>query len=68
MLIAWRHLAGVRTAVVHRSMRLPHEGDDLERAQLQPLGGFDLRASLVVLHSSQDDSWLFCCRDTARRL
>ena len=68
MLIAWRHLAGVRTAVAHRSMRLPHEGDDLERAQLQPLGGFGLRASVVVLRNSQDDSRLFCCRDTARRL
>jgi hypothetical protein len=36
-------------------MLLAHQVDNLERKQLQPLGGFGLRASVVVLRNSQDD-------------
>ena len=67
----FRRVRALQYQAIHSkggSMLLPREVDNLERAQLRPLGVFDLRASLVVLHSSQDDPWPFCCRDTARRL
>jgi len=70
-LSAWRRLnrwtLSGRIRRVAGEARARGSGRPTIDAGFMQRGGFDLRASLVVLHSSQDDP-SFCCRDTARRL